>query len=86
MLKHGIAGLKQRVEGSFQQAVVANGLEHRRLECGTPVGQPDAFLAEQAADRVLEGDQLRLQGCARRQQAVLSLRRRRFEPRLAGIC
>ncbi len=74
MLKHGLAGLKQRVEGRFQQAIVANGLAHRRLECAMPVGQPDAFLAEQAADRVLEGDQLRLQGCARRQQPALALR------------
>ena len=80
VLKHGVAGLKQRMYGSFQQAILANCLAHRRLECCAPVGQPDSFLAEQAADRVLEGDQLRLQGCASRQQPALSLRLRRFDP------
>src|ERR1700741_5240752 len=66
--------------GSFQQAVVANCLAHRRFECCAPVGQSDSFLAEQAADRVLEGDQLRLQGCASPQQPALSLRFWRFDP------
>src|ERR1700739_1102526 len=42
--------------GSFQQAVVANCLAHRRFECCAPLCQSDSFLAEQAADRVLEGD------------------------------
>jgi len=84
VLKHGIAGLKQRVYGSFQQAVLANCLAHRRLECCAPVGKPDTFLAKETSDRVLEGDELRLQCGARRQQAALSPRFRR--PRPAGTC
>jgi hypothetical protein len=53
VLKHGIAGLEQRVYGSFQQAILANCPAHRRLECCAPVSEPNSFLAEQAADRVL---------------------------------
>jgi hypothetical protein len=49
VLKHGIGGLKQQVYGSFQQAVLANCLAHRRLECCAPVGKPDSFLAEQTS-------------------------------------
>src|SRR6516165_4158948 len=80
LTKHGITGLQQRVQGGLQQAILAYCLAHRCLEGCAPVGQPNAFLAEQAADRVLERDQLRLQGCTRCQQAALLLRLRRLDP------
>ena len=73
LAKHRVASLQKRMYGGVQQAVFGDDLAHRRFKGGASVGQPNTLLAEQTADRVLEGDQLGLQGCARRQQAALSL-------------
>jgi hypothetical protein len=58
---HRTTGLKQRMHGRVQQLVVTHGRTRDRLEGRAAVGQPKTFLTEQAADRVLEGHQLRLQ-------------------------
>jgi len=64
----------------LQQAILAHCLAYRRFKGGAPVGQPNPFLAQQATDGVLKGDQLRLQGCARRQQSTMPLPLGRFDP------